>query len=97
MLLLHARIIRALIGQSFDNLLKRHVYEYLVTERDVTYKYPSKMLITVAAIALVAVPYVQAHGSHEQQVVPPDANWATRHMLGESSLKVTYPSFVLLP
>jgi hypothetical protein len=41
------------------------------------------MLVTLGTTALALVCYVQAHGSHEQQVVPADANWATRHMAGK--------------
>ncbi|KAK3677829.1 hypothetical protein LTR37_021521 [Vermiconidia calcicola] len=41
------------------------------------------MLFTFALLGLSLTGYAQAHAGHEQQPVPADADWATRHMAEE--------------
>ena len=41
------------------------------------------MLLTFATFALGFIGYAQAHGGHDQQPIPADANWASKHMAEE--------------
>ena len=42
------------------------------------------MITTVALVTLLGLArYAHAHGGHEQQPVPADADWTTRHMIEE--------------
>jgi len=44
------------------------------------------MILRTAIAATALISLALAHGGHDQQPVPADANWATRHMAGKTSL-----------
>jgi len=46
-------------------------------------------MITISLFTLTSLlGFALAHGGHEQQPIPADADWATRHMAGKDSPRI---------